>query len=595
MKLSRIYSNKNENFEPIDFKDGLNIVLAQRIVDNAHNLGKSTLGELIDFCLLRENDAKFFLMRESIFKDFIFFLEIKLDENQYITIRRSVDSPSKIYLNFHNQGIQNFSKLKDEEWSQSHVPFDRAKEILSAHLQWDINEPGGYRKLLHYVIRRQDDYVDVAKVASLAQGKHKYWKPFVAGILGFDDEQIMELYEKREQEAQNIAYLESYKEIIKTENANEENALDKRLKEIDEEIAQLTESIKSLKFAVIQNKEQEKNLGFLQAEIQKVRRRLFTLHAEAKQINDSLENVVEKSKIKEMKSLFEEVKINFPDSLAKDFDDLLKFRRAITKDRDVYLRRTLQEINRDIESYDSVLIELERRYIETADFIRENGVNEKCKIATQQIVRLQMEAVEIKNKLVYIDKKKEKEAQEKKIKTDINSLKLAVNQDVHNQHSNKESRYCQIRKDFSAFINYVLGKAARFSVGVNKEGNLEFETVFLAEDGRPTLEDYGNSFRKIMCVAFDLAVLKSHIQTKFPRFVYHDGIFESIDDNIKYRLRDKLSEYSQVGIQQIVTLIDSDLPNGVQPEDFFKDKGKIILTLSDNEDDSGRLFKRMRY
>ncbi len=595
MKLSRIYSNKKENFGPVDFQDGLNIVLAQRIVDNAHNLGKSTLGELIDFCLLRETDAKFFLIRESIFKDFVFFLEIKLKEKQYITIRRSVESPSKVYLNFHEERAQDFSELEDAAWSQPNISFNRAKEILSIHLQWDISEPGGYRKLLHYVIRRQDDYVDVAKVTSLAQGKHKYWKPFVAGILGFNDEQIMELYEKREEETQNIAYLEGYREIIKTENADEEKTLRLRLKDIDDEIAQLSESIKSLKFVTIQNKEQEKNLQFLQSEILKVQKKLYTLKTEAKQIRDSLNTDVEKSKINEMKALFEEVRVNFPDSLAKDFTDLLKFRKSITKERDVYLRQTLQEINKDIESYDSVLIELESRYNETAAFIRENGVNEKCTKATQKIVQLQIEAVEIKNKLVYIVKKKEKEDEEKKIKTDIDSLKVAVNQDVRKQHSDKESLYSLIRNDFTTFIDQVLGKSARFSVSANKEGNLEFETVFITDNGKPTLEDYGSSFRKIMCVAFDLAVLKSHIETSFPRFVYHDGIFESIDDNIKYRLRDKLYEYSQFGIQQIVTLINSDIPSGVDPEDFFKDKGQIILKLHDAEDDSGRLFRKMRY
>ena len=296
-----------------------------------------------------------------------------------------------------------------------------------------------------------------------------------------------------------------------------------------------------------------------------------------------------------MKTLFEEVKVNFPDSLAKDFSDLLKFRKSITKERDFYLRQALQEINKDIESYNSILIELERQYNETADFIRENGVNEKCSKATQQIVQLHIEEVEIKNKLVYIEKKKEKEDAEKKIKTDIDSLKAAVNQDVRKQNSDKESLYSLIRSDFSDFINQVLGKTARFSVSANREGNLEFETVFITDNGKPTLEDYGSSFRKIMCVAFDLAVLKSHIETKFPRFVYHDGIFESIDDNIKYRLRDKLYEYSQVGIQQIVTLINSDIPNGSTPEDFFKDKGHIILRLHDSEDDSGRLFRKMRY
>jgi uncharacterized protein YydD (DUF2326 family) len=49
MKLSRIYCNKPDLFGPIDFRAGLNVVLAEiRLPANrdkdTHNLGKTTLG-----------------------------------------------------------------------------------------------------------------------------------------------------------------------------------------------------------------------------------------------------------------------------------------------------------------------------------------------------------------------------------------------------------------------------------------------------------------------------------------------------------------------------------------------------------------------
>lgn len=48
MKLSKLYANKSELFEPITFVSGLNVVLAEiRLPENkkkdTHNLGKTTL------------------------------------------------------------------------------------------------------------------------------------------------------------------------------------------------------------------------------------------------------------------------------------------------------------------------------------------------------------------------------------------------------------------------------------------------------------------------------------------------------------------------------------------------------------------------
>ena len=102
MKLSRLYSNKPGLFAPVDFIQGLNVVLAEiRLPENrdkdTHNLGKTTLGRLLDFGFLAKRDSKFFLFKHlDLFKDFIFFLEIELQDASFVTLRRGVGEATKI-------------------------------------------------------------------------------------------------------------------------------------------------------------------------------------------------------------------------------------------------------------------------------------------------------------------------------------------------------------------------------------------------------------------------------------------------------------------------------------------------------------------
>ncbi len=82
-------------------------------------------------------------------------------------------------------------------------------------------------------------------------------------------------------------------------------------------------------------------------------------------------------------------------------------------------------------------------------------------------------------------------------------------------------------------------------------------------------------------MAFDLAVLRSHLDVKFPRFVFYDGAFESLDDRKKENLLAILHEYADLGIQSVITLIDSDLPKRGEKDPPVFDSSEIILTLHD--------------
>jgi uncharacterized protein YydD (DUF2326 family) len=77
---------------------------------------------------------------------------------------------------------------------------------------------------------------------------------------------------------------------------------------------------------------------------------------------------------------------------------------------------------------------------------------------------------------------------------------------------------------------------------------------------------------------------------RYPRFVFHDGIFESLDDRKKRNLLEVIRSYANLGVQHVVTMIDSDLPAAAEGEGSFLDHSEVVLRLHD-EDDTGRLFR----
>lgn len=183
MILSRLYCNKPDVFQEINFNPGLNVVLAQiRLSKNkdkdTHNLGKSTLGYLIDFCLLsRFSDSLFLRKQDKLFSDFIFFLEIKIKNDYFITIRRSVNNPSKISFKISTESLQDLTTLDKQNWDNWELPFEAAKELLDGRLSWSAIKPSSFRAIIPYIIKIQDSYRDPFKPIEIA--KPKDWKPMV--------------------------------------------------------------------------------------------------------------------------------------------------------------------------------------------------------------------------------------------------------------------------------------------------------------------------------------------------------------------------------------------------------------------------------
>ena len=168
-------------------------------------------------------------------------------------------------------------------------------------------------------------------------------------------------------------------------------------------------------------------------------------------------------------------------------------------------------------------------------------------------------------------------------------LQTQIEADVEKQNSDQESLFSTIRLFFSEIVEEVIDRKALLSVSPNQTGHLEFKAEILDESGNATSADLGHTYRKLLCIAFDMAVVRAHMDDKFPRFVYHDGIFESLDDRKKENLLAVIRRYADLGLQPVITLIDSDLPARSDDERVFFDD-EIVLILHD-ESEQGRLFK----
>ena len=594
MKLSRLYSNKPGLFEPVDFIQGLNVVMAEiRLPENrdkdTHNLGKTTLGRLLDFGFLAKRDPKFFLFKHlDLFKDFIFFLEIELQDASFVTLRRGVEEATKISFKRHEAGHQDLSALPMADWDHQDVPFDRARDLLDGLLDWRALKPWSFRKGLGYLLRSQDDFRDVFQLRKFASA-HADWKPFLAHILGFDAQLVGQHYEKEEELTEKQATAQTIKNELggSIEDISKiEGILLLKQKEAEKK----QKLLDAFDFRT-HDKDQTKQL------VDDIDGRIATLNAERyslaqnkKKILASLEEDQILFNPDEAQRLFEETGVLFKGQIKKDFQQLIAFNRAITDERRGYLQEERSEIEAELKRVSTELTALGKKRSDMLSFLSGTDVFSKYKQVSDDMVTLRADITSLERQRGFLHRLQELRTGIRALTEERGHLQTQIEADVEKQNSDQDSLFSTIRLFFSEIVEEVINRKALLSVSPNQAGHLEFKAEILDESGNATSADLGHTYRKLLCIAFDMAVLRAHIDDKFPRFVYHDGVFESLDDRKKENLLVVIRRYAELGLQPIITLIDSDLPVRTGENESVFGRDEIVLSLHD-ENEQGRLFK----
>jgi len=597
MKLSKIYSNKNEVFEDIIFNEGFNVIFAEvkKPKDkkkDSHNLGKTLLISLIEFLLLKQLDKSHFLRRHfSIFKDFEFYLEIKLLSGKYLTIKRGVTADTKVSFKEHDESKQDFRKLNKNDWTNSDIPIKKAVKILNTYLDLEAISPWEYRKGVSYFLRDQNDYRDVFQIEKFEHNNHKYWKPYLAKLLGFDDKIIGAKYELDDQIENRKKYKEGYEKSIPVKS-EEYDKLKGAIEIKKREVEEISKEIDLFNFYEKELELNKELLDNVELEISEKNDARYNIGFELDKIKSSLSKKIDFN-IKEISQIFEETQIYLPNELKKSYEDLVQFNKSLFEERKEYLKKRQGELESELEIIDKSLRSLNLRRAKILEVLRGEETFRKFKSLQRELILTSSNVVKMEAELETLNTVSVIQKEIDSLEEDKNKLVKKINEEIKNGNE----LYSEIRNSFSSIIKEVLNAFANLYIESNKEGNPEFKAdIFKDEKGvEITSAEKGTTYKKILCAAFDLAILKVYSKKKFFKFVYHDGILEGLDNRKKLSLLDLVKTFCvEYGIQYILTAIDSDLPRDDDERKVNFSEKEIIKNLSD-EGSNGRLFKMDKF
>lgn len=593
MKLSKLYSNKA--FHNTEFNLGLNVIFAdvkaKSSPTSSHSIGKTTFIRLLDFLLLKKIVPKKHFLTSTKdnetntlkFNGYEFYLEILLNSGSYLTIKRTVADSSKISMKLSESSVNDFEIPKS--WDLESIGIDEAKEKLNEYLNFDFfkRNPGlDYRDTINYSLRVPDDgdYTDLFKLSKFTFDEKK-WKTFMFSLLGFDSTAVAEKYDVEEEIKQKNKVIREQEEGFNI-HANQKDEVEGFILVLNKSKQERIQELDSLNFYNQDNKVIVELVDEIETKIGELNKHSYNLQFEVKKITESLKSDFSFD-FELIKEVFGEVQLHFPDQLAKSYEELIEFNKQITVERKDLLKETLSKKTDELREVKLSLFNLNKEKEKFRDVIQDNSILKKLKEYQNELIGLEHE---IARHEAQLDSIKIIESKKSEIDRLSDELKVAVQKlsaIIDNTSSN--TRYVSVRNYFSEFAQAILNYPAIISISKNSNNNVEYG-YRVGE----TKKGDGNTYRKMLCVAFDLAILAEYSSESYFKFVYHDDVFSNQENKIRIRLLNLIIEYcTKYNIQYILSIIKDDLPRDDKDNSIVFTDDEIIMELHD-KDNTGKLF-----
>lgn len=134
LKIKRVHANKS-SFREVRLHDGLNIILAERSAgsterDSRNGVGKSTLVEIIHFCLGSSVTQKnvIYQLRDS---DWAFSLDLEIGSDS-VTVTRSLEAHTAVTLTGDTRIFAELSSARTSLSGAVELPLKAWKDLLGA-------------------------------------------------------------------------------------------------------------------------------------------------------------------------------------------------------------------------------------------------------------------------------------------------------------------------------------------------------------------------------------------------------------------------------------------------------------------------------
>ena len=576
MKLVSLTANK-DHFRAIEFRDGLNVVLAERTeaakdTDSRNGVGKTTLFQIIDFCLggrVGRGDS----LEKLQGQDWEFTVQLSFDGRRQLAVTRALDDSGTIRLlgDVVELGLGEASPTSIGPKAWTGWLGERCFQLPTDALRGEY-DPTFRRLFGHFLRFRTDAYVspfetfgkqpphqtqaDNAFLLGLDWRLATEWQRWkdrgkALGVLAKSD--LDELGERLgELESQRVRS-EAQRRRLAEQIENFEVLPEYR--EVERRANDVTSSMQVLANAITVN------TRLLE---------LYRAQLATEQANDSADVL----------STFEEAGVVFGQALTRSVEEIVAFHTEVARNRREYLAAEVSRVERDQSEKRDELERLETQRRSDLQLLATHGALDDFAQLQQ---RLGSAAAATEALTRQIDELREIRKGKAALKVAQVDLQQRTALDVEQ----RLPAIAGILEDFSETFEEAYGEAADLVVDVGEAG-YQFR-VALPRQG-------SHGVGKVGLFAYDLAISNSWSrQARGTGFLGHDSvIFDGVDERQKSAaIVRAISSAESNGFQYLLTINSDDLPADELSAHSVDIAKFTVLTLTDADPAGGLLGIRV--
>jgi uncharacterized protein YydD (DUF2326 family) len=583
MRFRKLSANQ-PGFHTVTFRDGLNVVVAERTKestkkDTRNGLGKSTFIEIVHFCLGRALKKGQVPLVDDL-ADWSFTLDVELDGKD-VRLTRSVSDPKVIQVagDFDAWPVE---PAWDEETQRFLVSHAQLRDVLA----WDffeLRDVDGSKKYrptlgscLGYFSRRGPDaYVTPFE----HHRKQMEWdkQVNVADLLDLNWQDASAFQELKDEKKGVDALARAAKDGVLTDYLGSEGALETERVQLEEELRRQVEHLQRFEvredYRDIEGRANELTERLHQLANENYSdRRTLELYRTAVTETDASEQT------SDVQSVFEEAGLVFPERVVRRLDEVAAFHERVVTNRREYLAVEIARVEGEIRSREALIAQADAERAAAMRVLQTQG-------ALEEFEQLQRRVNETRQALTEVEKRiaRLRELAEAKSKHADRVRQLEAQ--AHQRYEElREQREMAIRL-FNANTQALYETSGRLIIDITATGfrfDVEIERARSA----------GVSKMKIFCFDLTLAQIWAE-HDRAPSFLLHDSLlYDGVDERQKALALDRAArEADRLGWQYICTFNSDELPDDQLPDDSPA-RVEPILTLTDAHDEGMLLGRR---
>ncbi len=552
MYLEKLYTEP-QIFNPVKFKPGINFIFGKKektaqSKKSLNNIGKSTFLDLLDFTLLSNynNGSKrlYAAYNKGYLKGKTVVLEFNIDGVKF-AIKRSFDNPNKNILFSQNNSKFAPYNLIDMKAKLCDIIFK--KDSYSGHYsnQW-------LRKLIPFFIKihqyKKESFIDpiryIKEVNETELNQYHLFLMNLNNTISYENFNQQNALKNIKPAIKGIKSFFEEKYDLSLSEAKQAT-ITSNLNKLQREYEELDKAIKNFKLQKSYTVDEKKADEYTA----KIKQLWFANYNDKKRI-DAYENSIKfddtKIQTKKIKQLYKEFNLLLAENIKKTLDETINFKKDLIKSRKEFISKEVKELNKSIEDRKKEITIIENKRKKIFDFLANKNAIKDLSEAHYRLTEKKNELTELKGKVdIFRDlKKKQTEIELEIKKLEMKALEFETEISDFTYELSKI-----INKTYNAIYPNLPDTTSIFDIGSTSKQSkiaisfLENTTMF------------GKGKNNVRSLIYDISILFNSMYQNLnsPRFIIHDGIFDSVDKaqfvHLYEYFEKKLIEFKKEGKQ----------------------------------------------